>query len=83
MSHPDPLYDPDNSYENDDMYDIDANYDDHNDFYEDMDDYQSSNEYWETDYDDSMDGDHDSAMGSVGWAEDEYYNPSMDDYGDW
>jgi hypothetical protein len=80
MSHPDPCYDPDNSHE-DDMYDIDANYDDHNDFYEDMDDYQSSNEYWETDYDDSMDGDHDSAMNSIGWDVDEGYG-CYDSYGE-
>lgn len=34
-------------------------------------------------YDDSMDGDHESAFGSIGWAENEYYNNEWDDpYGD-
>ena len=90
MSHPDPLFDPENSYKDDNMdyHDdtADAIYDDHNGFYEDMDDYQSSNEYWETDYDDSMDGDHDSAMTSCGWGTDEDYGyygddtPMFDDY---
>lgn len=32
-------------------------------------------------YDDSMDGDHESAFGSIGWAENEYYDHgSFDDY---
>jgi hypothetical protein len=97
MSHPDPCFDPDNSYEDDDMnyHDDDVNYDDHNDFWglpenelDDIRDQMDDDEGYDDDdyddhYDDSMDGDHDSAMGSVGWAEDEYYNPSMDDYGDW
>ena len=83
MSHPDPLFDPDNAYDDDDRrknhFDDfedeveDFNYDDHDDFYEDMDDYQSSNEYWETDYDDSMDGDFDSAMRDAGFGTDEDY----------
>ena len=81
MSHPDPLFDPENSYEDDEM---NPDYDDHDDFHygEDIsaDDIENM---WDEEGDESMDGDHDSAMGSVGWAEDEYYNPSMDDYGDW
>jgi hypothetical protein len=49
---------------------MDANYDDYNDF----------NDV----YDDSMDGDFDSAMESMGWGLDEQYDPSYDsDYGDW
>ena len=84
MSHPDPCFDPDNSYEDDMDFDsnydcasyddgyYDANYDDHDDFY--------------SDYDDSMDGDHDSAMTSAGWGTDEDYGyygddtPMFDDY---
>lgn len=32
-------------------------------------------------YNDSMDGDHESAFGSIGWGEDEYYDHgSYDDY---
>jgi hypothetical protein len=84
MSHPDPLFDPDNSYEDDDMIvehdpsDIlfaEYLYDGHED------------ENWWTDramddadeYDDSMDGDHDSAMESVGWGTDEDYGYYGDD----
>lgn len=70
MSHPDPLYDIDNSYEDD------MNYDDYNDFH----DEDGWNEFdsWDEDYDDSMDGDHDSAMTSAGWGTNEDYG----DYGD-
>lgn len=74
MSHPDSLYDPDNSYEDD------MNYDDYNDFHEMVED--SANDF----YDDSMDGDHDSAMESCGWGTDEDYGyygddtPMYDDY---
>jgi hypothetical protein len=46
----------------------DVNYDDYNDFYD------------EEDYDDSMDGDHDSAMESAGWGTDEDYGYYGDDY---
>lgn len=72
MSHPDPLYD----YED---FDMDRDYD-----YEDI---ENSGEMdWEDDYDDSMDGDHDSAMTSCGWGTDEDYGyygddtPMFDDY---
>ena len=34
----------------------------------------------EDDYDDSMDGDHDSAMASVGWGTDEDYGCFGDQY---
>lgn len=50
------------------------NYDDHDDFYEDQ--YEDG---W--DADDSMDGDHDSAMESAGWGVDEDYGHYDDDYG--
>ncbi len=46
----------------------DVNYDDYSDFYD------------EEDYDDSMDGDHDSAMESAGWGTDEDYGYYGDDY---
>jgi hypothetical protein len=51
----------------DPFFDIDNVYD------EDMVDYMCDDEYWEDDYDDSMDGDHDSAMESAGWGLDEDY----------
>lgn len=84
MSHPDPLYDD----EEFDM-DYDTNYDDHDDFYgesadysdynddRDFDDENSGEVDWE--YDDSMDGDHDSAMTSAGWGTDEDYGCYGDD----
>lgn len=91
MSHPDPLYDPDNSLEDD------MNYNDYNDFHnDDAGDFDMSyyndhsyEESWDEDYDnvdDSMDGDHDSAMESCGWGTDEDYGyygddtPMADDY---
>ena len=85
-SHPDPLFDPDNC-EDDDM-----NYDDYNDFYgegldyddyndgrDDYDDENSGEIDWHDEIDDSMDGDHDSAMTSAGWGTDEDYGH----YGDY
>lgn len=69
MSCPDPLYD----YEDFDM-DNDTNYDDHDDFYGESMDYD--------DYNDDMDGDHDSAMTSCGWGTDEDYGHYGDDYED-
>ena len=89
MSHPDPLYDPDNSLEDD------MNYDDYNDFYgenvdysdynddRDFDDENSGEIDWDDSYDDSMDGDHESAFGSCGWGVDEYYNADTDYGDDW
>lgn len=76
MNHPDSCYDPDNSYE-DDMYDIDSNYDDHDDFYSEYDDDDF--------YDDEMDGDHDSAMDSIGWGDDDSlsYGGGGYDHEDW
>jgi hypothetical protein len=80
MSHPDPLFDPDNAYEDDDMiveHDpsdtlfIEYLYDGHDDFYEDVDDT----------FDDSMDGDTESALASAGWGTDEdygYYGEDVD-----
>ena len=78
MSHPDPLFDPDNTLEDDTMeneevYEMDGvecgREDDAN--YDDYNDF----------YDDSMDGDHDSAMTSAGWGTDEdygYYGEDVD-----
>jgi len=84
MSHPDPCFDPDNSYEDDDMIvehdpsDIlfaEYLYDDHDDFYgDDLDGDELIDQWDDADhYDDSMDGDHDSAMTSCGWGTDEDY----------
>lgn len=75
MSHPDPCYDPDNSYEDD------MNYDDYNDFYGEGVDYSGDND--DRDYDDSMDGDAESAFGSCGWGVDEQYNTDYDYGDDW
>ena len=66
MSHPDPLFDPDNSYEDDEM---NPNYDDYNDFNEMVED--GADDFWYDDGDESMDGDHDSAMDSIGWGDDD------------
>ena len=99
MSHPDPMFDPDNAYEDDDMMIEDENYDDHNDFWglpeNELDEirdqmnedegYDEENEEndWDDSYDDSMDGDHESALSSAGWGTDEdygYYGDDVDDY---
>lgn len=83
MSHPDPTRDYDDfdmqserimyPWIDDESHDRDdPNYDDYNDFYGEDDDS----------FDDSMDGDHDSAMESAGWGLDEQYYPDTD-YGDW
>lgn len=71
MSHVDPLYDDYN-----DFYSEDMELNDHEDDFDDFEDY----------YDESMDGDHDSAMESAGWGTDEDYGyygddtPMFDDY---
>lgn len=81
MSHPDPTRDYDDfdmmaeqtiwPWIDDESHDRDdANYDDHDDFFCDGEDF-----------DDSMDGDAESAFGACGWGVDEYYNPD-NDYGD-
>jgi hypothetical protein len=85
MSHPDPLFDPDNSYEDDKMATnySDYHYDYHDDFYQEVEDYNDyyieENSVDDDDYDDSMDGDHDSAMTSAGWGTDEDYGSYHDD----
>ena len=66
MTHPDPFDDADNSYEDDMIYSDDIDY---NDFYEDEDDS----------FDDSMDGDAESAFESCGWGSDESYGYYGDD----
>jgi hypothetical protein len=87
MSHPDPLFDPDNAYEDDDMAyigdDEDSNYDDYNDFHGTEED--ESDESWDDDFDDSMDGDHESGLASAGYGTDEdygYYADDSDFYGE-
>jgi hypothetical protein len=68
MSHPDSLYDDYN-----DFYSEDAELNDYEDDFDDFDDY----------YDESMDGDHDSAMTSAGWGTDEdygYYGDDREDF---
>lgn len=66
MTHPDPFDDADNSYEDDMIYSDDIDY---NGFYEDEDDS----------FDDSMDGDAESAFESCGWGSDESYGYYGDD----
>ena len=86
MSHPDPLFDPDNAYEDDMNYadDVDAsNYDDYNDFHYGEVDADELENSWDDSYDDSMDGDAESAFGSCGWGVDEYYNADTDYGDDW
>jgi hypothetical protein len=85
MSHTDPLFDPDNSYEEDGMSNHfdDYNYDYHDAFYgEDSSSYHPDADHEvESQFDDSMDGDHDSAMTSCGWGTDEdygYYGEDVD-----
>jgi hypothetical protein len=77
MSCPDPLHD----YEDFDM-DNDTNYNDYNDFYGESMDYDDYNdEAGDDSYDDSMDGDHGSALASAGWGTDEdygYYGEDVD-----
>ena len=84
MSHPDPLFDPENSYEDDDMIIEDENYDDYCDYHGIQND-EDWTDFWKDEYDsydDSMDGDMESAFGSCGWGVDEYYEhyESGDDY---
>ena len=74
MSHPDPCYDPDNSYEDD------MNYDDYNDFHYGEVEADDLEDCWEEDYDDSMDGDFDSAMRDAGFGTDEDYGFFGGDY---
>jgi hypothetical protein len=75
MSHPDPLYDPDNAYEDD------MNYDYYNDFNE-MAEGGADDDWedWDDSYDDSMDGDFDSAMRDAGFGTDEDYGCYGEDY---
>ena len=76
MSHPDPLYDEENTMSQDsfDRFDDmaertiwpwidDESHDSDDANYDDHDDF----------FDESMDGDHDSAMESAGWGTDEDY----------
>lgn len=73
MSHPNPLYD-----EYNDFYEDDMELNDYEDEFDDIDDYYDDN-----DYDDSMDGDAESAFGSCGWGVDEYYSADTDYGDDW
>ena len=77
MSCPDPTHD----YEDYDM--------DYHDDTADPHDYNADDNWWADraaddadEYDDSMDGDHDSAMNSIGWDVDEGYGCFGDTYGD-
>ncbi len=81
MSHPDPLFDPENAYEDDDMKIEDENYDDYHDFHGSIEDWPGEGEDEESadDYDDSMDGDHESGLASAGWGTDEDYGHYGDD----
>ena len=74
MSHPDPLYDPDNSEDDDMNYDFYQEVEDYNDY------YIEENSVDDDDYDDSMDGDHDSAMRDAGFGTDEDYGYYGEDF---
>jgi hypothetical protein len=57
------------------------NYDYYNDFNEMVE--GGADDFWYDDEDDSMDGDHDSAMTSAGWGTDEdygYYDDGREDF---
>lgn len=47
--------------------------------------FDENEEYYrdEYEYDDSMDGDHASALASAGWGTDEDYGGGCDDFGDY
>jgi hypothetical protein len=71
MSHPDPLYDDYNDFHDESIspaWDRKNHFDDFEDDSPEFDDFTD-----EDDYDDGMDGDHDSAMESAGWGTDEDY----------
>lgn len=90
MSHTD----PDNSYEDDDMsYNYDCHDDffdeDSSNYHPDAaheisthsdDDENEDDDVWADDYDDSMDGDWDSAMRDAGFGTDEDYGYYGEDY---
>jgi hypothetical protein len=81
MSHPDPLYDPDNSYEDDDMNeDFAQEVEDYNDYYIEENSVDDEDDFYEDEYDDSMDGDHESGLSSAGWGTDEDYGYYGEDY---
>jgi hypothetical protein len=94
MSHPDPCYDPDNSFEDDDMsYNYDDHDDffdeDSSNYHPDADheisthsddDENEEDDVWNDNYDDSMDGDWDSAMRDAGYGTDEDYGYYGEDY---
>lgn len=66
----------DNTEHDVDFYDVMDGFDG-----EDADDDEDDSSY----YDESMDGDHESAFGSAGWGCDEYYNCDNENYSedDW
>ena len=94
MSHPDSCYDPDNSYEDDEMafnYDDHDDFfdEDSSNYHPDAayeisthsdDDENEDDDVWTDDYDDSMDGDWDSAMRDAGYGTDEDYGYYGEDY---
>lgn len=71
--------------DHDDFYGESADYSDYNDD-RDYDDENSGEVDWDDSYDDSMDGDAESALSSAGWGTDEDYGyygddtPMYDDY---
>jgi hypothetical protein len=74
----------------------DYHYDYHDDFYDEdsshyhpdadheiasqFDEEENEDEEWTDDYDDSMDGDHESGLSSAGWGTDEDYGFYGEDY---
>jgi len=86
--NPNPLENEMAQYHDDEWIDVDdVVYDDYNDFYGEAMDYEDYNDdveeevdVWDYSYDDSMDGDFDSAMRDAGWGTDEDYGYYGEDY---
>lgn len=79
MSHPDPLHDYEDMEQESRLFPwIDDNYDDYNDFNEMVED--GADDFWYDEADESMDGDHDSAMRDAGFGTDEDYGYFGEDF---
>ncbi len=52
---------------------------DYNDYYIEENEVEDNDEEWSDDFDDSMDGDHESGLASAGWGTDEDYGYYGDD----
>lgn len=84
MSHPDPCYDPENSCEDDEMFlepdESDVPLAEYLHDGNELNLEDEENDVWDDSYDDSMDGDWDSAMRDCGFGTDEDYGYYGEDY---